>query len=197
VTRLMLATGNAGKVRELARAFPKFEVSVAPEGFDPHETGDTLYQNAVIKVDALRLMVPQPVVILADDSGLFVHALDGRPGVYSARYAGESATYADNCNLLLKELQGVSDRSAAFVCVLVARLPDGRRLVAEGTCPGEITTEGRGAEGFGYDPVFLPKGQSRTMAEMSVEEKAAISHRGRAIDHMTTLLGHNLAPLRA
>lgn len=195
MTRLMLATGNAGKVRELADAFPGFEVGVAPDGFDPEETGETLYQNAVIKAEALRAIVGDSVVLLADDSGLFVHTLGGRPGVFSARYAGEDATYADNCNLLLKELAGADDRSAAFVCVLVALLPDGRRLVAEGTCPGEITTGPRGEAGFGYDPVFVPLGQERTMAEMSVAEKATISHRGRAIEQMTTLLGDNLAPL--
>ena len=135
----MLATGNAGKVRELADAFPGVDVALAPAGFDPDETGDTLYQNALIKAEALRAMTDGAVGILADDSGLFVHALDGRPGVFSARYAGPGATYSDNCSLLLKELAGHPDRSAGFVCVLVALLPDGRRLVAEGNCPGQIT----------------------------------------------------------
>ena len=187
--RLMLATGNAGKVRELAGAFPGTEVEIAPAGFDPDETGDTLYQNAVIKAEALRAMTDGSLVILADDSGLFVHALDGRPGVFSARYAGPGATYADNCNLLLKELDGQTDRSAAFVCVLVALLPDGRRLVAEGNCPGHITESGRGEGGFGYDPVFLPLGQTRTMAEMTGDQKDEISHRGRAVRQMAALLG--------
>ena len=126
--------------------------------------------------------------MVADDSGLMVHALGGRPGVFSSRYAGPDATYADNCRRLLEELEGVEDRSAAFVCVLVGLGPGDEVLVAAGTCPGVIAPAMRGAEGFGYDPVFVPIGETRSMAEMSREEKAAISHRGRAARHLAELL---------
>ena len=164
------------------------ELSAAPEGFDPPETGTTLLQNAWIKATALRPEAPPDAVVVADDSGLMVHALGGRPGVFSSRYAGPDATYADNCRRLLEELEGVEDRSAAFVCVLVGLGPGDEVLVAAGTCPGVIAPAMRGAEGFGYDPVFVPIGETRSMAEMSREEKAAISHRGRAARHLAELL---------
>ncbi len=165
------------------------EVRAAPEGFDPEETGVTLFQNALIKAAALRDQVDPGDLVMADDSGLVVHALGGRPGVFSSRYAGPDATYADNCRRLLEELEGVEDRSANFVCVLVALAGDGDMLVASGSCPGTIAPAMRGADGFGYDPLFLPEGDDRSMAEMSRDEKAAISHRGRATRRMASLLG--------
>ena len=118
-----------------------------------------------------------------------VHALGGRPGVFSSRYAGSDATYADNCRRLLEELDGVDDRRAAFVCVLVGLGSRDEVLVAAGVCPGEIAPAMRGAEGFGYDPLFIPEGEDRSLAEMSLEEKAAISHRGRAARRLAELLG--------
>lgn len=187
--RVVLATGNRDKARELAEILAGVEVALAPAGFDPEETGETLYQNALIKAEALRAMPEsRDAVVVADDTGLCVHALDGRPGVYSSRYAGPGATYADNCRLLLREMAGRADRRAAFACVLVGIAPDGRRLVAAGVCPGEITEAATGAGGFGYDPVFRPAGQDRTMAEMTPAEKSAISHRGRAGRRMAALL---------
>ena len=120
---------------------------------------------------------------IADDTGLEVDALDGAPGVYSARFAGEDATYADNCSLLLTRLEGVADerRTARFATVAVARWPDGREVAALGTVEGMITTAARGDHGFGYDPVFVPsEGDGRTFAEMTSPEKHAVSHRGRA-----------------
>ena len=192
--RIVLATGNRDKVAELGPLLPGARVEVAPEGFDPDETGTTYHQNALIKAEALRAQLGPDVAVLADDSGLSVHALGGRPGIYSARYAGPGATYADNCNLLLRELDDSDARGAAFVCVLVALMPDGRRLVAAGVCPGVITAEARGEGGFGYDPVFQPLGDTRTMAEMARSEKAAISHRGRAGRRMGSLLGLTPAP---
>jgi XTP/dITP diphosphohydrolase len=171
--KVVLATGNRDKVAELEPLLPGAEVSGAPEGFDPAETGTTLLQNAWIKAAALRPDAPADAVVVADDSGLYVHALDGRPGVFSSRYAGPDATYADNCRRLLEELEGVEDRRAAFVCVLVGLGPAG--------------------EAFGYDPLFIPEGEDRSMAEMSRDEKAAISHRGRAARRLAALLG--LTPL--
>jgi XTP/dITP diphosphohydrolase len=185
--RIVLATGNPDKARELERLLAGAEVAVAPEGFDPEETGTTLFQNALIKAEALRAEQPGETA-LADDSGLVVHALDGRPGVYSSRYAGPGATYADNCNKLLDELGDADDRSAAFVSVLVA-LRGEQVLVASGSCPGEIATAPRGEGGFGYDPVFVPLGEERSMAELTVDEKAAVSHRGRAARRIASLLG--------
>lgn len=187
--RVVLATGNTDKVRELDALLAGAEVEAAPEGFDPEETGASLLQNARIKAEALRGDVPAGAYVMADDSGLFVHALDGRPGVHSSRYAGPGATYRDNCDLLLREMDGRDHREAAFGCVLFCIAPDGEMLVASGVLPGEITREASGDEGFGYDPVFRPLRDDRTLAEMTRDEKAAISHRGRAARGMARLLG--------
>jgi XTP/dITP diphosphohydrolase len=189
--RVILATGNPDKVRELAPLLPGNDVEAAPAGFSPEETGVTLLQNALVKATALRPDVPPEAAVLADDSGLEVRALGGRPGVFSSRYAGPDATYADNWRRLLEELDGVDDRRAAFVCVLVALVPGGRTLVAQGVCPGVIAPAARGEGGFGYDPVFVPEGGDRTMAEMSPEEKAAVSHRGRAGRRLASLLARD------
>ena len=186
--KIVLATGNKDKVRELQVLFGDVLIDVAPDGFDPEETGTTLFQNARIKAEALRADVPDDVIVMADDSGLFVHALGGRPGVYSSRYAGPNATYADNCNLLIKELGNEDDRGAAFGCCLVALAPGGQMLIANGVLPGEITREASGDDGFGYDPVFRPLGDERTLAQMTRDEKSAISHRGRAARSMARLL---------
>lgn len=185
----MLATGNKDKVRELEGLLVGTQVTAAPDGFDPDETGTTLVQNARIKADALRPDAPDDAYVMADDSGLFVHALDGRPGVYSSRYAGPDATYADNCNLLLTELGDGAARGAAFGCVLYCIAPDGSIFVSSGVLPGEITHQAAGADGFGYDPVFRPLSDQRTLAQMTRDEKAAISHRGRAARGMARMLG--------
>jgi XTP/dITP diphosphohydrolase len=187
--RAVLASGNPDKARELAPLFPGLELAGAPAGFNPDETGTTLLQNAWIKASALRSRAPADALVIADDSGLLVHALGGRPGVFSSRYAGADATYADNYRRLLEELEGHADRRAAFVCVLVALAAGGEALVAVGSCPGEITPSPRGEGGFGYDPVFAPEGGPLTMAEMTPEQKAAVSHRGRAARRMAALLG--------
>lgn len=187
--RIVLATGNPHKVAELEPLLAPAEVGPAPEGFEPEETGVTMLQNAWIKAAALRERVDAGDLVMADDSGLVVHALGGRPGVFSSRYAGPDATFADNCRRLLEELEGVEDRSANFVCVLVALEGDGTMLVTSGSCPGTIAPAMRGSDGFGYDPLFLPEGDDRSMAEMTRDEKAAISHRGRATRRMASLLG--------
>jgi len=186
--KVVLATGNADKVSELVPLLPGADVSGAPEGFDVEETGVTLLQNAWLKASALRDRVATGTVVLADDSGLVVHALGGRPGVFSSRYAGPAATYADNCRRLLEELEGVEERDAAFVTVLVGLGPGDRMLVSCGTCSGTIAPALRGSGGFGYDPVFVPEGELRSMAELTREEKAAISHRGRAARRKAALL---------
>ena len=147
------------------------------------------HRSSADDAEALRPDAPADAWVMADDSGLFVHALDGRPGVYSSRYAGPDATYADNCNLLIKELGDSHQRGAAFGCVLYCIAPDGAVLISAGVLPGEITREASGSDGFGYDPVFRPLSDDRTLAEMTRDEKAAISHRGRAARGMARLMG--------
>jgi XTP/dITP diphosphohydrolase len=187
--KIVVATGNLAKAAEFEAMWPGTGVDRAPDGFSPEETGTTLFQNAWIKAAALRGGADPDAVVLADDSGLVVRSLGGRPGVFSARYAGDDATDEDNCRRLLQDLEGEGDRRAAFVCVLVALAPGDRMLVASGCCPGDITTAMRGEQGFGYDPVFVPRGERRSMAQMTRDEKAAISHRGRAARRMSSLLG--------
>lgn len=188
--RITLATGNADKVRELSDLLTGVDVQGAPPGFEVHETGSTLMQNAWLKAAELRRVVASDTVVVADDSGLFVHGIGGRPGVFSSRYAGPDATYEDNCRRLLEELEDVADRRACFATVLVGLGGDGTVYVAEGSCPGVITRASRGDRGFGYDPVFAPIDDpaGRTMAEMSGREKGAISHRGRAVRRFAACL---------
>jgi len=178
--RLVLATANPDKAVEIAALLDGFEVVPRPAGLgDVEETEETLEGNALLKARAV--MEATGEVALADDTGLEVSALGGRPGVRSARYAGASATYADNVAKLLGELAGVADRRARFRTAAVAVFPGGGEVVAEGWADGEIAPATRGAGGFGYDPVFVPaEGDGRTFAEMTLAEKAAVSHRGRA-----------------
>jgi XTP/dITP diphosphohydrolase len=178
--RLVLASANPDKAREIAALLDGFDVVPRPAGVpDVEETGSTLVENARLKAQALVDATGEAAV--ADDTGLEVAALDGAPGVYSARYAGEGATYADNVAKLLDALVGRSDRRARFRTVAVARFPGGREIVAEGVVTGTIAEAARGDGGFGYDPVFVPDdGDGRTYAELSVDEKNAVSHRGRA-----------------
>src|SRR5262249_53401198 len=153
------------------------------------ETGSTLEENARLKAVALTEATGHAA--LADDTGLEVDALDGAPGVYSSRYSGEHATYADNVAKLLGALEGVpaDRRTARFRTVALVRFPDGRELVAEGAVTGTIASYARGEDGFGYDPVFVPdEGDGRTFAEMTLAEKSAVSHRGRAVRAAAALL---------
>ena len=148
---------------------------------DVDETGATLEDNARLKASAVSAHTGVPAI--ADDTGLEVDVLGGEPGVRSARFAGEQATYADNVNLLLERMAGVAAerRTARFATVAIARWPDGREVAAIGTVEGTIAIEPRGSAGFGYDPVFVPdEGDGRTFAEMTAAEKHACSHRGRA-----------------
>ena len=184
--QFVLATANPDKVREilavLADAGVDIELLPRPTTVpDVDETGTTLEENARLKAAALCAATGLPAI--ADDTGLEVDALGGAPGVRSARFAGEGATYADNVNHLLERLRDVLPprRGARFATVALARWPDGREVAAFGDVVGTIATEPRGAEGFGYDPVFMPEeGDGRTFAEMSPAEKHELSHRGRA-----------------
>lgn len=188
--RLVLATANPDKAAEIEAIFAEVaSVELIPRPHeipDVEESGDTLVENARLKAAALSQATGLPA--LADDTGLFVDALDGAPGVYSARYAGEDATYTDNVEKLLASLgkaslgkPGVGGRTARFTTVALVSYPDGTERYVEGSVEGVISTTARGTNGFGYDPVFVPtEGDGRTFAEMTAEEKHAISHRGRA-----------------
>ena len=184
--RLVLASANPHKAAEITEILlaAGLDVEILPRPADVPEVvedGLTLEDNARLKAIALCEATGLPSV--ADDTGLEVDALGGAPGVWSARYAGEDATYADNVQKLLRELQGVpaERRTARFATVALVRWPDGREVAAIGEVAGDIVEEARGAEGFGYDPVFRPtEGDGRTFAEMTPAEKHAVSHRGRA-----------------
>jgi XTP/dITP diphosphohydrolase len=186
--RLVCASANPDKAREIAAILVGHELLPRPSGVpDVDETGDTLEANARLKAVALVEATGSPAV--ADDTGLEVAALDGAPGVYSARYAGEGATYADNVAKLLAALEGVDDRRARFRTVALACFPDGREVIVEGVVDGTISTSPRGEAGFGYDPLFVPdEGDGRTFAEMTAEEKHAVSHRGRAFRALSEAL---------
>ena len=185
--RFVLASANPDKVKEivavLSASLP-VELLPRPDGIpDVVEDADTLIGNARLKARAL--VAATGMAAVADDTGLDVDALGGAPGVYSARYAGEDATYADNVAKLLRELAARADaggeRRAAFRTVALVAYPDGAEVSAEGVLRGTIATEPRGTNGFGYDPLFVPDGgDGRTFAEMRPEEKDAVSHRGRA-----------------
>lgn len=192
--RLVLASANPDKAREIAAILAGHDLVPRPTDVpDVDETGETLEENARLKAVALVDATGEAAV--ADDTGLEVAALDGAPGVHSARYAGEAATYADNVAKLLDALAGTADRRARFRTVALARFPDGREVIAEGVVDGTIAKERRGGAGFGYDPLFVPdEGDGRTFAEMSSEEKHAVSHRGRAFRALDALLGGSPRP---
>lgn len=184
---VVIATNNAHKVSEITTAlnFEGWEFKTLREAgieSNPAEDADSFEGNARIKARAAREAAGGGVATLADDSGLEVDALGGAPGVYSARYTGNHAdSDADRYNLLLRNLGGRDDRAARFVCSLCCAFPNGDILTAEGTCEGTILSAPRGENGFGYDPVFRPDGFDRSMAELTIEEKNAISHRGKAL----------------
>lgn len=210
----VLASGNADKAREIvevlvdrtgaplvALAADNGFVVDTPDGIartverlgplpsvpEVDETGDTLEENARLK--AVAFAQAFDLVAVADDTGLEVAALGGAPGVRSARYAGERATYRENVAKLLAEMRGVEHRAARFATVAIARWPDGREISVRGEVDGTITTEPRGAGGFGYDPVFVPlEGDGRTFAEMAPDEKHSLSHRGRAFRALAAAL---------
>lgn len=187
--QLVCASANPDKVAEIEFILRDVVDLVARPTDIPDvvEDADTLEGNARLKAVAICDATGLPAV--ADDTGLEVLALDGAPGVYSARWAGEGCSYADNRVKLLAELGDETDRRAAFhTCVLV-RWPDGRELVVDGMCPGTIATADRGERGFGYDALFVPaEGDGRSFAEMADPEKHAISHRGRAFANLLTAL---------
>jgi XTP/dITP diphosphohydrolase len=196
--KLLIATNNPGKVREYRDLLEDLPITIeitypAQEGLvlEVEESGETFEENARLK--ALAFAQASGLTTLADDSGLEVDALDGAPGVRSARYAGPGANDIDRYRKLLGALAGVpaGQRSARFRCVVALAQPNGNVRTADGTCEGEIGVEPRGEHGFGYDPVFVVEGYSgRTMAELSPEVKNRISHRGRALAAIRPMLEH-------
>jgi non-canonical purine NTP pyrophosphatase (RdgB/HAM1 family) len=198
---VVLATGNAGKVREFDRLFAgAFEVLPLPPGVTlPEETGATFAENARLKAQTVFEELGGRQAVLADDSGLQVKALGGQPGIYSARFAGENATDAQNVEKLLEELDGAGDRGAQFACALCLALPTcadastGTFVEVEGFTRGSVTLAPRGLDGFGYDPVFQPEGWAQTLAEASPQDKDAVSHRGAAaralLDRLAQIAG--------
>lgn len=189
--RLVLASANPDKVAEIAAILGDW-VDLRPrpaELADVVEDADTLEGNARLKAVAVCEAAGQGAV--ADDTGLEVDALGGAPGVHTARFAGEDATYVDNVAKMLTDLAGVAEgeRGARFRTVALVRFPDGSEVVAEGVVEGTISPEARGERGFGYDPVFIPAdGDGRTFAQMTADEKHAVSHRGRAFRALADLL---------
>ena len=190
--RLVVASGNAHKLREIAQIFTDFEVvSQKQMGFDEdvEETGETFEENALIKARAACSALG--CIALADDSGICVNALDGAPGVYSARYCGYHGLDKENRDLLLKNLEGVEDRSAYFKSAVALVFPNGKELIAEGKTYGRILMEERGEGGFGYDCIFFSDDLQKSFGEASAEEKNAVSHRYRALCELLRLWQEN------
>ena len=185
--KLYVATHNAHKVKEIGEILAGVEiVPDDPEGVE--ETAPDFAGNALIKVRAIAAK-HRGEWCMADDSGLEVRALGGAPGVRSARYAGEPCSTPANNALLLKNLTGVTDRAARFTCCCALVDPEGKEHVVEGHCPGHIAEAAAGVEGFGYDPLFVPDGYTKSFAELSAAEKNAISHRGNALAAVKRVIG--------
>lgn len=182
--KIIAATKNKGKIKEIqeilgALGYDVLSQQEAGYNLDILETGDTFEKNALIKARAIAMVCDSAV--LADDSGLCIYALDGRPGIYSARYAGEDATDADKVIKILAEMDGIKDRHAKFVTCAAFIFPDGTEITASGEVSGHITDTPSGENGFGYDPIFYSEELGKTFAEATDEEKNSVSHRSRAL----------------
>lgn len=183
---IIVATKNQGKAKEFERMFRPlgYEVKTLidfPEIQDIEETGSTFEENAILKAETMSKLLDK--IVIADDSGLSIDALDGRPGIYSARYAGEEKSDEANIVKVLEELNGIPDqnRQARFYCALAVAAPGRKTVTVLGACEGVILREKRGVNGFGYDPIFFVKDKGKSMAELSPLEKAEISHRAQAL----------------
>jgi XTP/dITP diphosphohydrolase len=190
--RLIVATHNINKIKEIREIFSDFDIeisSMAEIGIQEEipETGKTIEENALVKARALKNKTEG--LIMADDTGLFVDYLNGNPGVYSARFAGENATYEDNNMKLLKMLEGVPfDKRTAHFKTVIALLDKDKETIIEGRLDGRILYKQRGKNGFGYDPIFYVDEAKKTLAEMTLEEKNTISHRARALNKLKSYL---------
>ena len=192
--RIIAATQNINKLNEISQITKEFGlglVSQAEAGLGDvviDETGSTCEENSLIKAKAICEMTGEPAI--ADDSGLFVDALDGAPGVNSARYSGIHGDDAAARKMILRQLEGMpyKKRTASFVCVITLVYPDGKTLVARGECRGHISYEEKGTGGFGYDCIFIPEGKRRTFAQLPQAYKNKVGHRGRALQKLRELL---------
>ena len=183
--KYVLATHNPGKLKEMGAILARFGVEVvSPKDLgltvDVEETGTTFAENAMLKAKAICAAAQLPAI--ADDSGLCVDALNGGPGVYSARYGGEGLDDRGRYMLLLNNMRGQTTRAAHFACAIACAFPNGDTLTAEGRCDGTIAFAPMGEGGFGYDPVFFVPEKAKTFGQLTAEEKSAISHRGRALE---------------
>jgi XTP/dITP diphosphohydrolase len=191
--RVIIATKNRGKAKEFQHMFAPYGYEVQtlldlPHIEDVEETGETFEENAILKAETVAEILGE--LVIADDSGLAIDALEGRPGVYSARYAGEEKSDEANMEKVLGELESVgeSDRTARFHCVLAIAGPNRETRTVTGTCEGTILQEKRGTNGFGYDPIFYVPTLGKSMAELSQEEKSQISHRGNALKKLKNII---------
>lgn len=196
---LVIATRNKGKTSEIRNLIKDFDIEIKNlDDFGPtpevEEDGKTFEENAYKKASFYSRILGFPA--LADDSGLAVEALDGRPGVYSARYAGENATDEERCEKLLLEMQGMGNRKAEFHCVLSLAVPGGHALTYEAKCEGVLLEAPRGENGFGYDPVFYYPPLGKTFAELTQKEKNQVSHRGLALQEFSQEFGKVMAWIR-
>lgn len=194
--KFVLATHNPGKLKEMSDILARFGVEVVSPGdlgitVDVEETGTTFAENAMLKAKAICAAAKLPAI--ADDSGLCVDALNGGPGVYSARYGGEGLDDKGRYMLLLNNMRGQTTRAAHFTCSIACAFPNGDTLTAEGRCDGSIAFAPMGEGGFGYDPVFFVPEKAKTFGQLTAEEKSTISHRGKALksfaEKLETYLG--------
>ena len=190
LNKLVIATSNKHKLKEIEAIFKGNIVKeIMPMPHDINEiieNGNTFIENSLIKAKAVYKHTKLPS--LADDSGLCINALNGRPGIYSARYGGENLSYEEKIQMLLDELKNEEDRTACFITSAVCVLDDSYYIALEGKVNGKIIEKPRGIDGFGYDPIFQPEGYNITYAQMTLEEKNSISHRALAIKKMKTIL---------
>ncbi|GIN90249.1 non-canonical purine NTP pyrophosphatase [Siminovitchia terrae] len=186
---VIIATKNKGKAKEFEQLFSKYGMEVKtlidfPNVADIEETGETFEENAIIKAEAIAQLANS--IAVADDSGLVIDALDGRPGVFSARYAGAGKNDEDNIDKVLDEMEAINEeeRTARFYCALAIAGPSFETVTVSGTCEGKILNERRGSEGFGYDPIFFVPTEGKTMAELTPGRKNELSHRAAAMKNL-------------
>ena len=199
IRQILFATGNEGKMREIRSILADTGAKIlsmkeAGVSVDIEENGTDFKENALIKARAVSVALTETdSVVLADDSGLVIDALDGEPGIYSARYMGEDTSYDVKNTNLIERLEGVPDekRTARFVCAIAAVMPDGREFTVQAAIEGRIGYEQKGEGGFGYDPIFYVPEFGKTTAEMTAEEKNRVSHRGKALEQIKEVLEEN------
>jgi XTP/dITP diphosphohydrolase len=190
---IIIATKNKGKANEFSKMLEPYGYRVKtlldiPNSIDVEEIGSTFEENAILKAEAISMQYN--IITIADDSGLIVDALDGRPGVYSARYAGEDKNDQANMDKVLTEMENIPDtkRTARFYCALAVAIPESKTITVFGTCEGKILRQPEGTNGFGYDPIFWVPAKGQTLAQLPADEKNEISHRGMALKKLSAII---------